>query len=106
MDAGTLRQRVTIQSKTITEDSLGQPIETWTDLVTLWANVKFENGAEYNRANRESNEVLASVRVRRRNDITHEMRVVYQNYLFNIISQPLLDSKGEFMDLPVSTREV
>jgi SPP1 family predicted phage head-tail adaptor len=39
IDPGSLRTPVILQSVTTSKDSVGQPIETWTDLGTLWARV-------------------------------------------------------------------
>lgn len=41
MRAGKLDRRVTIRRKTITHDTYGEEIETWTDLYTVWGS-KYE----------------------------------------------------------------
>lgn len=107
LSAGFLRQRISVIKKAspVTYDSLGQPIESWVPHVSLWANVRFESGVESIRANRVVSEVKASIRIRPRNDITEDMRIMYKDYTFNILSKPLRDMHGEYMDLPVSTRE-
>ena len=100
MLASKLTHYITVQQKQKTEDALGQTIETWVDYASMWANVKFESGAEFNRANRESSEVVASVRVRYREDITTEMRVMFKGKVYNLYSQPLPDNFKEYIDLP------
>lgn len=37
MQPGTLDRRVTIQQSTSTQDAYGQPIESWSTFVTVWA---------------------------------------------------------------------
>ena len=39
MLAGRLRQRVTVQLVSYTQNSYGEPVETWTDVGTVWADV-------------------------------------------------------------------
>lgn len=46
INSGRLRQRVTLQSVTETADGYGQPIQTWTDVATFWAEVSPLTGNE------------------------------------------------------------
>ena len=39
MKAGTLNRRVTIQRRVPGQDEAGQPIDTWEDMATVWANI-------------------------------------------------------------------
>lgn len=71
MRAGTLRERVTIQAATVSQDAYGEPIETWSNIgtnPTVWANVgsrasgeRFISGAEQVQAS-----VSHTVRIRYR----------------------------------------
>ena len=74
--AGALNSRVTIQSPTATQDAAGQPIPTWADVATVWANVRHLSGTESIKADAESSTVKASIRIRKRPDIDASMRVV------------------------------
>lgn len=47
MRAGDLDRRVTLRRKTVTQDAYGEEIEDWTDLATIWANVRQESGREF-----------------------------------------------------------
>ena len=38
LDAGTLDRRVVIQRATITRDAMGEQVETWGALATVWAS--------------------------------------------------------------------
>lgn len=106
MLASKLTHYITVQQRQIVKDALGQSIETWVDFASMWANVKFQSGSEFNRANRESSEVVASVRVRYREDITTEMRVMFKGKVYNLYSQPLPDNFKEYVDFPVTSREI
>ena len=43
---GTYRQRLTLQSLVETIDSYGQPVHSWVDMATFWAEVRFLRGQE------------------------------------------------------------
>ena len=46
LQAGVFRQRVTLQDLVETIDSYGQPVQTWTDVATFWAEVRPIRGTE------------------------------------------------------------
>lgn len=46
MRAGALDERITIQSAVITQDAIGNVIETWSDLMTVAASVQTSGGSE------------------------------------------------------------
>ena len=46
MRAGRLDRRVTNQTKTVAQDDYGQPIETWSDLLTIWAGKRDVRASE------------------------------------------------------------
>lgn len=110
MRAGTLRERVTIQAATVTQDSYGEPIETWANLATnptVWANVgsrasgeRFISGAEQVQAS-----VSHTVRIRYRADVTVLMRLIWRtNRTLQI--ENVIDSDGRKADLILMCSEV
>lgn len=44
MRAGALNRRVTIQKRVQGQDDWGQPIDTWQDVATVWANIAGQTG--------------------------------------------------------------
>lgn len=40
-----LNGRITIQTKTVTKDTIGTPVETWTDLADVWSGVRQSSGS-------------------------------------------------------------
>lgn len=46
MRAGELRQRIQLQTKTVTRNGFGEEVRAWTTLATLWARVETVSGAE------------------------------------------------------------
>jgi SPP1 family predicted phage head-tail adaptor len=44
--AGSLDTRVAITQRSTTQDALGQPVDTWSPLATLWADVRYQTGLQ------------------------------------------------------------
>jgi len=83
MQSGKLRYRITLRNKTTEADEIGQPIETWADLATVWADVRFLNGKEFITANKESAQDTASIRIRKR-DVSTDWRVLFDGKTYEI----------------------
>ena len=86
MRAGSLNQRITIQSPSNTQDSLGQPLNDWTDICTVWASVSDISGKEYVSAASERSEVTTRIIIRIRDDIRADMRIVHGTDIYNILA--------------------
>lgn len=99
MQAGRLNRRCTLQAPSTTQDELGQPIPGWTDVATLWADIRMKSGLESIKAGAPVSVVQASIRVRYRAGITAGMRLVHNLQAFNITAV-LPDVGGrEYVDL-------
>ncbi len=99
MQAGRLNRRCTLQAPGTTQDELGQPIPGWTDVATLWADIRMKSGLESIKAGAPVSVVQASIRVRYRAGITAGMRIVHNLQAFNITA--VLPDVGarEYIDL-------
>lgn len=99
MQAGSLNRRVTLQQPAAGFDELGQPIPGWTDVATLWADIRMKSGLESIKASAPVSVVQASIRVRYSAGITAGMRVVH-NLVAYEIKAVLPDVGGrEYVDL-------
>lgn len=102
--AGRLNRRVTIQRKSTTLDTWGQPQASWSDVATVYAHVKTITGSgfvnnEMPAGGTEISRTTASIRIRRRRDVTHGMRVLLGESIYDIRAV-LPDEEGdEFVDL-------
>lgn len=76
MQAGRLRDRVTIQNFTAIRLPSGQPGKVWSDAATVWAEVKGISGRELMSSGAEKAEATIRVWVRFRNDIVASSRLV------------------------------
>lgn len=99
MQAGRLNRRCTLQTPSTGIDELGQPVPGWTDVATVWADIRMKSGLEAIKAGASVSVVQASIRVRYRAGITAGMRVVHNLTNYNITAV-LPDVGGrEFVDL-------
>lgn len=99
MQAGRLNRRVTLQQPGTTTDELGQPIPGWTDVATLWADIRMKSGLEAIKAGAPVSVVQASIRVRYRAGITAGMRVVHNLQAYNIVAVMPDVGGREYVDL-------
>lgn len=87
MEIGKLNSRIVIQSRDSGEDAAGQPVQTWTTLATVWANILGATGMGSIRQSAPRDGVAVelnsySFRIRHRTDVDAAERVVFggQNY--------------------------
>lgn len=99
VNAGDLRHRITLQQRGGTQDAIGQPVLTWADVATVWADVRYLNGLEIVKADAEISVARASVRIRYRLGVTAAMRVLHDGRVLDI-KAVLPDATGrEYLDL-------
>jgi len=83
MKAGSLRHLITLQTRDSGTDAAGQPVQTWTQLAQVWADIRGANGLNTIKASLDGVEINAySFRIRYRTDVDAAKRVVFggQNY--------------------------
>ena len=99
MQAGRLNRKCTLQQPGTATDELGQPIPGWTDVATVWADIRMKSGLEAIKAGASVSVVQASIRVRYRAGINAGMRIVHNLTAYNITAvQPDVGGR-EFVDL-------
>lgn len=106
MRAGTLRNRITIQQKTVAYDRFNCPIEgkaQWTEYARVWASFKRIKGSEYFVAKQLQNKEYMQVYIRYRTDINQKMRVVHESKIYNIESI-MPSNKKDYLILMCSER--
>lgn len=99
MSAGDLNCRVTINQLVGGFDAANQPVETWTPLATVWASVQYLNGLAAIKADAQVNPRRASIRMRRRTDVTATMQVVHGSTTFRILAVLPDEVDREWLDL-------
>ncbi len=86
MRSGQLRQRVTIQQKSVARDTYGGETVTWADVTTVWAAVEPIAGREYFSAQQLQADVNHRIRIRYYSGVTTTMRVKLGTRYFDILS--------------------
>jgi SPP1 family predicted phage head-tail adaptor len=99
MSAGDLNQRVTFQSLQPGRDSMGQPLSAWVNVCTVWANVRVPTGAESIRAGAETATARLSIRIRYRQGLSADMRVLWNGQVYEIKAPPLADRRAGRVDI-------
>lgn len=84
LSAGKLNRRVTLRQRVAGHDAAGQPSASWSDLASVWANVRVLSGAQAIKADAEISTVRASIRIRLRDDVTAGMIVVDGSTTYDI----------------------
>lgn len=84
MDTRARNRRVVIQQPSSTQDAAGQPLLTWSDVATVYANVRYLNGVETIKADAETAKARVSVRIGYRSDVTAAMRVLHGSTVYRI----------------------
>lgn len=86
MKSGELRQRVTIQYKSVIHDSFGEEVITWVDLDTVWGRVSPLLGREFLAGKQLEAEINIKINIRYRSGIGPEMRATYGSHTCDILS--------------------
>lgn len=99
IESSKLRQRITVQRKEMTRDGFGDPAVSWVDVATLWAEVVDRSGKQVYETEQQIDTAYTRIRIRYRNDIMPQMRVVYRGEFYEI--QAVLDINGhsDFIEL-------
>jgi SPP1 family predicted phage head-tail adaptor len=99
MNIGKLKTLGKLQSPPTAQDDAGQPTGDWSDVDTIWANIRLLSGLETIKGGAETGVAKASVRIRARSGVTVGMRYLVGTTVYNIKSAPPLIAGAAFMDL-------
>lgn len=104
MQAGIMRQRVTLQRVARTQDpDTGEMADGWSDISQVWASVEPVSGREFIAGQATQNEVTARIVIRYRASVTAAMRAVHRGVTYNIEAVlPDKNSGREYLTLMVS----
>lgn len=78
LKSGDLDQRVTLQSRSVVKDAMGQDAITWVPEATVWAQVQAVRGREFFAAAQVQQEQTLKVRIRWRTGVSPTWRLVWQ----------------------------
>ena len=105
MNIGKLNKRITIQSKTSTDDEMGGFVDTWADLQIVWAAIWPVSAAELIRSMQATMEVTHRIRIRYpRFELKPSYRIKFKDTVqgdryFNIVSIVNPNERQEWLDI-------
>lgn len=79
-----LNRRVIIERPSTERNAIGELLAGWTEVATVWANIRYLNGVETIKAGAETSIAKASIRIRYRTDLDASMRARYGETVFGI----------------------
>ena len=104
IDSGELRQRVTIQVNTPTQDAFGQPQDSWATLTSRWAKIEPNTGAPYIQADTVRNLTSHRITMRHFAGLTPRHRILFGSRTFNVTG--LISSEERNIDTVIACQEV
>ncbi len=106
LQIGRMRQRVTLQQPTLTQNSYGEPVAAWSDVQELWASILPASGMERYVSGGEQLQagVTHRVRMRYRSDVSPIMRLLWGTRTLEIDS--IQDPSGKTSEMVLMCSEV
>ena len=102
MNPGLLNRQVIIQKRTVTQNSYGEETKTYSTLATVWANIQIGSGREFFGAQKVNSELSGIIKIRYKEGLTSDMRVVYNGTTYDLVSPPIdIDDRRRFIRLEV-----
>lgn len=105
IDVGKMNKRITFMRKEPIKDEMGQDSFEWKEYKKIWATIKPYKSSEAQFMSKLRPEVTHRAYIRFRKDITVDMRVMYNNRLFEI-SGPPIDMDEAHVMLEIQLQEV
>ncbi len=101
MRSGDLRHRITIESRTTSQDAYKDTVESWSTVGTYWACIRPASGREQVVAEQLQAQVTHSIVMRHQGatSITPKMRVTFGSRTFHIQSVTNVDERNYMLQL-------
>lgn len=104
MEAGKLNRRITIQMKSVSYNTYNEPVESWTDIFSTWAEVITSGGNEFYAAQKKNASTQALIKTRPTRAINELNRIKIGSRIFEIIAPPDVNSKKD--EMLIAAKEV
>lgn len=99
MDSRRRNRLVTLQRLVDGQDSIGQPVQTWSDVAHVYANIQYLSGIETIKAGAEASTARVSIRIGYRTDVTAAMRVSIGETVFHVKTVLPDEARKQHVDL-------
>lgn len=84
-----LSRRITLQTRAVSVDALGQESTAWTDTATVWADIKPLSARDFQAADQAQAGSTVRVHIRKR-AVLATMRIMWDGRPWDIVGEPLL----------------
>lgn len=84
--AGLMSERITLQSKSVTRNSIGEEVVSWGTLAVVWARVEPLAGREFIAAGQMQATFDTRVTIRYLAGVTEELRMLWRGVPYSILS--------------------
>lgn len=86
MQVGSMDQRVTLKSRSVVADAMGQDVITWTDVITVWARLVNQRSAEVIQAAQIGDDNIIELHIRHRPEVLSTWRLEMDGVGYDITS--------------------
>lgn len=95
----TLKHKITIQQPALTPDGAGGYLKTWETVTILWAAIVKKTGRESLFGGKIASTGTILFRVRYTNLVTTNMRIAFDNRIFNIRSLTNVEEQNMLLEI-------
>lgn len=93
--AGEMRDRIVLQSKSVTKNAIGEDVVSWVSQPAIWAKVMPLRGNAFYSANQQQHTIDARFLIRRKSGLTTDMRLQWNGESYDI--KNLIDGTGQYL---------
>jgi SPP1 family predicted phage head-tail adaptor len=104
MRAGSMRHQIQLQTRSTTQDAVGEPANTWTDFAVVRASIDRTPGREVFSSAERNARVPTVFRIRYIAGVLPSMRILFGGKVYNITSA--IDQTGIKEELMISAEEL
>lgn len=104
INPGKYRQPITIQQRQFTQDSYGGTTEDWVTVYETRAGIFPLSGSEFFKADQINAQVTHKIQFRYLNGVTPDMRILFNNRVFQITS--VVNFQEHSIELQLYAKEI
>lgn len=98
--SGDLNQRLTLQSRSVAADVLGQPTGAWQSIATVWGRARPLRSRELFAAGSIQEAADVEFTLRFRTDVQSTWRILWRGVAYDITGQPIdIDGRKQWLQL-------
>ena len=106
MRIGELDRRIVIEEPTVTQNTYGEQISSWSTYRTVWAKMEWKGGSEKEETERMTATSKVCFFIRNLDiSITEQNRILYDSkyYVINVINE--IEGREAFLELETTIRD-